>query len=83
MHNIKNAHHADVTSTNKVSCRYFRPSEVDNLQGSAQKAKKILGWEPKVTFKQLVSMMVEGDLERANREKVLVDNGYLDGHQQP
>jgi GDPmannose 4,6-dehydratase len=46
-------------------------------------AKEVLGWEPKVNFKQLVAMMVEGDLERAKREKVLVDNGYIDSHQQP
>lgn len=66
-----------------VNIRYFRPSEVDNLRGSAQKAKNVLGWEPKVHFKQLVAMMVEGDLERAKREKVLVENGYIDSHQQP
>lgn len=66
-----------------LNSRYFRPSEVDNLRGSAQKAKEILGWQPKVNFKQLVAMMVEGDLERAKREKVLVDNGYIDSHQQP
>ncbi len=64
-------------------CRYFRPSEVDNLRGSAEKARKVLGWKPKVGFKQLVAMMVSGDLDRAKREKVLVDNGYIDSHQQP
>jgi GDPmannose 4,6-dehydratase len=56
---------------------------VDNLRGSAEKARKVLGWKPKVGFKQLVAMMVSGDLETANREKVLVDNGYIDSHQQP
>jgi GDPmannose 4,6-dehydratase len=67
----------------EIDPRYFRPSEVDNLRGSAEKARKVLGWKPKVGFKQLVAMMVSGDLERANREKVLVDNGYIDSHQQP
>ena len=66
-----------------VRCRYFRPSEVDNLRGSARKAKAVLGWEPKVNFKQLVAMMVEADLEKAKREKVLVDAGFMDSHQQP
>lgn len=67
----------------EIDPRYFRPSEVDNLRGSAAKAKKILNWKPKVDFKQLVSMMVESDLERAQREKVLVDNGFLGAHSQP
>ena len=67
----------------EIDPRYFRPSEVDNLRGSAAKAKKELGWTPKVGFKQLVSMMVEADLEKAKREKVLVEHGYIDSHQQP
>lgn len=56
---------------------------MDNLRGSATKAKEILGWQPKVNFKQLVKMMVDADLEKANREKVLVEHGYMDSHQQP
>ncbi|XP_024394117.1 GDP-mannose 4,6 dehydratase 1 [Physcomitrium patens] len=67
----------------EIDPRYFRPSEVDNLRGSAQKAKEVLGWQPKVQFKQLVAMMVDGDLEKAKREKVLVDAGFIDSHQQP
>ena len=63
--------------------RYFRPSEVDNLRGSAAKAKEVLGWQPKVQFKQLVAMMVDADLEKAKREKVLVDAGFIDSRQQP
>lgn len=43
---------------------YFRPTEVDLLIGDASKAKKILGWEPKVKFKQLVELMVDADLEK-------------------
>ncbi len=42
----------------------FRPSEVYNLRGDASKAKKLLGWEPKVRFKELVRIMVEADLKR-------------------
>ncbi len=42
---------------------YFRPSEVNHLQGDATKARKQLGWEPKVKFKDLVRIMVEADLK--------------------
>jgi GDPmannose 4,6-dehydratase len=48
--------------------RYIRPSEVDLLLGDASKARKELGWEPKVTFKELVRMMVEADLRVARQE---------------
>jgi GDPmannose 4,6-dehydratase len=43
--------------------RYLRPAEVDLLIGDATKAKEKLGWEPSVTFEQLVHLMVESDLE--------------------
>ena len=42
----------------KVSDRYFRPTEVESLLGDATKAKEKLGWEPKITFKELVEDMV-------------------------
>lgn len=48
--------------------RYNRPSEVDQLLGDATKAREILGWEPKVTFKELVKMMMDADLELARKE---------------
>ena len=48
--------------------RYVRPTEVDTLLGDFSKAKAILDWKPKVTFKQLVRIMVEADLELAKRE---------------
>ena len=48
--------------------RYDRPSEVDQLLGDASKAKRVLGWEPKVTFKGLVKMMMDADLELARKE---------------
>jgi len=66
-----------------IDKRYFRPAEVDNLKGDASKAKKVLGWKPKVGFEQLVKMMVDEDIELAKREKVLVDAGYMDAQQQP
>lgn len=46
----------------EIDSRYFRPAEVDILLGDASKAKKKLGWEPKVGFEELVKMMVEGDM---------------------
>lgn len=53
-----------------VECdsRYLRPSEVDQLLGDASKARRELGWEPKVKFKDLVAMMVDADLDLARRE---------------
>jgi len=48
----------------KVNPKFFRPSEVDNLKGSADKAKKILKWKPKVNFKKLVEIMSRADIER-------------------
>jgi GDPmannose 4,6-dehydratase len=56
--------------------RYFRPAEVDLLIGDASKAKRVLGWKPKVTFKGLVKLMTEADMELAQREKVLVKAGH-------
>ncbi|MDB5107868.1 MAG: gmd 3 [Candidatus Binatus sp.] len=48
--------------------RFFRPAEVDLLIGDASKAKRVLGWQPKVKFEQLAEMMVDADLELAERE---------------
>lgn len=47
---------------------YYRPAEVDILLGNASKAKRILGWEPKVTFKGLVRLMIDHDLVLARQE---------------
>ena len=47
----------------KVDERYFRPAEVETLLGDASKAKKILGWQPKITFDQLVSEMIDSDIK--------------------
>ncbi|KAG1359244.1 GDP-mannose 4,6 dehydratase 1 [Cocos nucifera] len=66
-----------------IDRRYFRPAEVDSLKGDSSKARKVLGWKPKVGFQELVKMMVDQDIELAKREKVLVDAGYIDAQQQP
>ena len=47
-----------------VDPKYFRPAEVDLLLGDASKAKRELGWEPRVTFKALTRLMVDADLAR-------------------
>ena len=47
----------------KVDSRYFRPTEVDNLLGNSEKAKKKLGWEPKTNIKQLIYEMIQNDLK--------------------
>jgi GDPmannose 4,6-dehydratase len=51
----------------KVDPKYFRPAEVDLLLGDPSRAKAKLGWQPKVTFKELVRLMVEADLEGQRR----------------
>ena len=55
----------------EIDARYYRPTEVDLLLGDASKAKRVLHWEPKVRFKELVRMMVDSDLqkERAKHHK--------------
>ena len=59
----------------EIDPRYLRPTEVDMLQGDSTKAKKVLGWEPKVDFKTLARMMTDADMKLAEDEKVLRDHG--------
>ena len=59
----------------EIDPQYFRPSEVDSLQGDSSKARKDLGWKPKITFEELVAMMIASDWKLAKQEKLLVDNG--------
>jgi GDPmannose 4,6-dehydratase len=54
----------------KIDPYYFRPAEVDLLIGDPSKAKKIMGWEPKVKFKELVEIMVDADLKTESSKKV-------------
>lgn len=54
----------------EVSPEFYRPAEVDVLVGDYSKAKRILGWEPKTTFKELVRIMVEEDLRKVRDGKV-------------
>ena len=53
----------------EVDPRYLRPAEVDHLQGDASRARQRLGWQPTVSFSELVKMMVDSDLRLAEAEK--------------
>ncbi|MCG3130613.1 MAG: GDP-mannose 4,6-dehydratase [Phycisphaerae bacterium] len=64
----------------RIDPQYFRPTEVDLLLGDASKARSQLGWTPAVTFKQLVRMMMEADLNLARQERTLFDAGYREGN---
>jgi len=59
-----------------VDPRYFRPSEVETLLGDASKAREKLGWEPTVTFEQLVEEMMAADLETAKRDELVKRHGF-------
>jgi GDPmannose 4,6-dehydratase len=56
--------------------RYFRPTEVDYLLGDASKARRLLGWKPRVSFEELVRLMIEHDLELARQEQTLANAGH-------
>jgi len=59
-----------------IDPRYFRPAEVEFLQGDASKARRVLGWHPKVGIDELVERMVTHDLELAKQERTLRDAGH-------
>ena len=59
-----------------VDSRYFRPTEVDYLLGDASKAKKELGWEPRISFGEMVSQMIRHDLEEASKDQLCSESGF-------
>ncbi len=59
-----------------VDPKYFRPTEVETLLGDPSKAKEKLGWEPKITFEDMVHEMMENDLILAKRDSLIKNNGY-------
>lgn len=59
-----------------VDRRYFRPTEVEFLQGDARRAKQKLGWSPQTSFAELVRMMVAEDLKTAQRDQLCEQHGY-------
>ncbi len=66
-----------------IDPKYYRPTEVDTLLGDPSKAKEKLGWEPKVTFKELVKEMIESDFQLAKKDALLKQHGHkvLDQHE--
>jgi len=60
----------------RIDPRYFRPTEVETLLGDAGKAKRELGWEPKISFEDLVKEMVLADLEVAKRDALVKKHGF-------
>ena len=60
----------------EVDPRYFRPAEVDHLEGDPAKARRILGWEPKTDVKTLAGMMVDSDMRMAEKELLLKNAGH-------
>ena len=60
-----------------TSEKYFRPNEVEYLLGDSSKAKKVLGWKPKVKFNDLVKLMVEHDINEAKKEYTLLKEGLI------
>jgi GDPmannose 4,6-dehydratase len=61
----------------RIDPDYFRPTEVDTLLGDPTKAHEHLGWEPKVTFEELVEEMTSADLKDAQKVKHIRDGGYV------
>jgi GDPmannose 4,6-dehydratase len=60
----------------RVDRRYYRPAEVDTLLGDPSKAKQELGWEPKISFDELVNEMVDEDLKLAQRDALMQRHGH-------
>ena len=60
----------------KIDPRYFRPTEVESLLGDSSKAKKKLGWTPKISFETLVKEMTHEDLKSAERDELIKLHGY-------
>ena len=61
----------------ETSKKYERPNEVQHLLGDSTKARNKLNWQPEHTFKDLVEMMVDADLEEAKREAVLINENLI------
>tara|TARA_Y100000591_G_C21847600_1_gene709597 strand:- start:3691 stop:4215 length:525 start_codon:yes stop_codon:yes gene_type:complete len=67
----------DSDSFIETSEKYFRPNEVDYLLGNPTKASKKLGWKPETSFKELVKMMVEHDINEAKKEYTLLKENLI------
>jgi GDPmannose 4,6-dehydratase len=63
----------------EIDSRYFRPAEVELLLGTSTKARRTLGWKPRVSFDGLIDHMVDADLDLARKEQVLIAAGHDSG----
>ena len=59
-----------------IDPRYFRPTEVDTLLGDPSKAKEKLGWQPEISFEQMVEEMVDHDVQDAMRDAISNKSGF-------
>jgi GDPmannose 4,6-dehydratase len=59
-----------------VDSKYFRPAEVESLIGDSSKAKKLLGWEPKISLEDMVNEMMQNDINIAMRDSLVKKHGY-------
>jgi GDPmannose 4,6-dehydratase len=59
-----------------VDPRYYRPTEVQSLLGDASRARRELGWQPRITFRELVKEMAEADLQAAEKDALVRKHGY-------
>ncbi|MEI6569315.1 MAG: GDP-mannose 4,6-dehydratase, partial [Verrucomicrobiota bacterium] len=62
----------------EIDPRYFRPAEVDHLEGDPGKSRRLLGWEAKTNIRALAVMMVDSDLRLAQREQLLKEAGHAE-----
>jgi GDPmannose 4,6-dehydratase len=62
----------------EIDPRYFRPAEVDHLEGDAAKARRLLDWEPRTDVRSLVALMIDADLNLARKELLLRDAGHAE-----
>lgn len=60
----------------EIDPRYFRPAEVDSLLGDPAKAREKLGWQPKISFEEMIKEMVMADLQEAEKDKIVQEKGY-------
>ncbi|BBD09308.1 GDP-mannose 4,6-dehydratase [Desulfovibrio ferrophilus] len=60
----------------EVDPRYYRPTEVETLLGDPGKARRELGWEPRISFEEMVREMVVSDLMLAAKDRLCLDNGF-------
>ncbi len=64
----------------RVDPRYFRPTEVDHLRGNPAKAREKLGWQPEVSFDELVTHMVDKDIQEAQKDALCRRKGFVTYH---